>query len=216
MDEKTKMSNKRQSTPPLPPDTTPLSSQKRATMQANNTKRDNLSEYELREKRLLEAMTRTSISSKASTSAFAREHTFGGERRGKMRNLIEIDVLTIDNRPYKTNITQEMAYNEIYRGELDLPKELIHGIKCSWRGHPLITIKLASCIDIDKLPAKFDYYRHLVENGEETGQYKISCEIRGVRTMDYIPPTRSLERWLRIDPDCYDMEEKMLLAQALR
>jgi len=171
----------------------------------------NETEEEKRERRLTEAMSQTSISSKASVSAFAREHTFGGERRGKMRNLIEVDILTVDTRPYKTNFTQEMAYNEIYRGLLNMPKENIHGIKCSWRGHPFITIKLANCIDIDELPAKFDYYRIVKEDDGVTGQYKICGEIKGVRTLNPSAPTRKPERWLRIDPDCYDMEEELLL-----
>jgi len=127
-----------------------------------------------------------------------------------MRNIIEVDILTIDTKPYKTSFTQEMAYNEVYRGVFDLPKDLIHGIKCAWRGHPFISIKLAKNIDIDTLPAKFDYYRHYKEDDGSMGQYKIYGEVRGVRISSNNMP-KYVERWLRIDPDCYDMDENMLL-----
>jgi len=195
------MSNKRQSTPPIPPD-------KRKTLNRDN---DDVTDEETRRAdRLAAAMHRTSISSKASVSAFAKENTFGGTKKGKMRNLIEIDILSIDTKPYTTSFTQEMAYNEIYRGVLDLPKELIHGIKCAWRGHPFITIKLASPIDIDKLPAKFDYYRNFKESDDVMGQYLIEGQIRGVRPVGLFLQPSQIERWLRIDPDCYDMSEDIL------
>jgi len=120
------MSNKRQSTLPILPE-------KRQTLNRNQNCEDSTDKEKKRAERLAVAKQHTSISSKASVSAFAKEHTFGGPRKGKMRNLIEVDILTIDSQPYTTSFTQEMAYNEIYRGVLDLPKELIHGIKCAWR-----------------------------------------------------------------------------------
>jgi len=128
-----------------------------------------------------------------------------------MRNIIEIDVLKIDNRPYLTQMTQEVVYNEIYRGYLGLPKENIHGIKCSWRGHPFITIKIKEMMDIDSLPAKFYYMRDVKEDDGTMNEYKISCEIRGVRQHDEFGniPTK-LSRWVKIDPDCYNADLEKL------
>jgi len=175
------------------------------TSNKNNTNEN--SANEIREARLIAAMSKVSMSSKDSESAFAKEGTLGGERKGKFRNLIEIDVLKIDNRPYLAQITQEQVYNEIYRGYLNLPKENIHGIKCSWRGHPYVTIKVRDPIDIDSLPRNFYYMRDVKESDNTMNEYRITCEIRGVRTGDFDPNTanRKISRWVKIDPDCYDM-----------
>jgi len=171
---------------------------------------------------LHKAMKATSISSKAksraSSSAFSEANTFGGVRTGKMRDIIEIDILTIDDKPYKETLTEKAIYNEIYRGVYKLPKEKIHGIRSAWRGHPFVTIKLSEKIDIDKLPAKFTYFRcYETENGD-TIDYIIKGETRGVRTSDPqkgsvqkdAPVKKKWIRWVKIDQDGYDMKEEML------
>jgi len=82
-------------------------------------------------------MKSTSMSSKAksraSSSAFSEANTFGGTRQGKMRDLIEIDILTINDQPFKSTLTEKAIYNEIYRGVYKLPKDKIHGIRSAWK-----------------------------------------------------------------------------------
>jgi len=94
------MPKKRQSTPPVDPKTTkrmstrnfPVESSVEDEFYETNDKLPENEDNDVRDLLLSEAMSQTSLSSKASSSAFARENTFGGQRRGKMRNLIEIDI----------------------------------------------------------------------------------------------------------------------------
>jgi len=169
---------------------------------------------------LRKAMKATSISSKAksraSSSAFSEANTFGGVRTGKMRDIIEIDILSINDKPYKETLTEKAIYNEIYKGVYKLPKEKIHGIRSSWRGHPFITIKLSEKIDIDKLPAKFTYVRCYENDNGDTIDYMIKGETRGVRKPvpnDVTAVTKEKKKWIRwvkIDQDGYDMKEENL------
>jgi len=168
---------------------------------------------------LINAMGATSIGSKAS-SAFNELNTFGGTKFGQMRDLIEIDVLTINDIPYTSQMTEKAVYNEIYKGVYKLPKENIHGIRCAWRGHPFITIKLGTKIDIDELPREFSYSRFYINDKGEQKDYKISCETRGIRPKGIIQPgprnnphegQKKWVRWLKIDQGGYDMEKEMLV-----
>lgn len=67
---------------------------------------------------------------------------FATVRVGKKRNLIEIDVMTIDDKPYTAQISEIEAYKLICRKALKLDKGIIYATKISWAGHPLVKIRL--------------------------------------------------------------------------
>jgi len=213
------MTGKRKNTPPEPNRSTretrqsqylPKTQVEQATQNTNDSpsnsaEKDSISmtsNSTMIDPHLINAMKATSVGSRSSCSAFNASNTFGGSKSGQMRDIIEIDVLTINDLPYTSSMTEKAVYNEIYKGVYKLQKEIIHGICCGWRGHPFITIKLSKKINIDKLPAKFSYSRFYETDDGERLDYKISCETRGVRT--YVPgymTERNYIRWLKIDQD---------------
>jgi hypothetical protein len=70
---------------------------------------------------------------------------------GCMRDVLTVEVQTRNRENYRGTITYTEAKYEIFMKALDLPEELLHGIKIQFGSGPTITFKLTEQIDIDTL-----------------------------------------------------------------
>ena len=155
----------------------------------------------------------STTSTTASSTAFREDAPTFAPGRGKFREKFVVDVLRIEDKPFKTNIGHKEAYDEIYRGSLGLERSNFHGIAMSWQGHPVLTFRVANAIDIDKLPAAFLFLRESADESGNEHELKIDCEIRGVR----VPGATSEKRdafpkvkWISIEGVDYDLENEEL------
>ena len=143
-----------------------------------------------------------------------------GIKFGKMRNVIEVDVLLLDGEDFKTNISEIEAFKYICRKSLKIPRDDIFGIQMSWRGHPLIQIKLNTKIDIDTLPANFSYDKEIKNSKGETTTQQIVCAVRGVRSHEFFnreprerpveDPNGPLTRWIKLEGVGFDFAQENL------
>lgn len=143
---------------------------------------------------------------------------------GKMRDVIEIEVLMLDGEPYTAQMSEIETYKLIYRKALDLDKAIFQGIKFKWVGHPVISIRLKELIDIDKLPKTFEYKKSDFDRDGNEIERTVTCEIKGVRDASFIPqrprsdnPDETfwpITRWIKIEGTGYNLKkgylEKML------
>jgi len=106
-----------------------------------------------------------------------------GQFYGGVRDIIEVEICSIDGQPYTTNMRSSDAIRNIYIGALKLDKNLIIGVQVAWKGGlPVISFRLKICINIDKLPAKFTYEKlTTLDDGSITKQ-TIFCITKGVRS----------------------------------
>jgi len=118
-------------------------------------------------------------------------HFYGGKR-----DVIEVEIVSIDGQPYTTNIRSSDAIRDIYMGSLKMDKNEIIGVQVSWKGRPNIMFRLKHKISIDNLPQRFTYDKEKVlEDGSKITN-TISCMIKGVR------PPRTVDdgtRWVTFE-----------------
>jgi len=76
---------------------------------------------------------------------------------GRMRTIIEVEILEIDKKPYTTNIHEDEAFKLVYKQGLELDRKNLIGINCQWRGNPIINFRLRNPVYITKLPETFEY-----------------------------------------------------------
>ena len=101
---------------------------------------------------------------------------------GCMRDVLTVEVQTRNRENYRGTITYTEAKYEIFMKALDLPEELLHGIKIQFGSGPTITFKLTEQIDIDTLSdvEHFEFKREVGEKNEKRIEY-FGCQLRGVR-----------------------------------
>ena len=121
--------------------------------------------------------------SNGTSSAMRRElnqdFSFGREKPGgAWRDLIIVDIWTIDGEDFKGTIKPTEAKGLIYQGALGLSRENLHGLKIEFRGHPVITFRLKTSINID---GEFHSDVFSYERLDTDGPKKIVGKIRGVR-----------------------------------
>jgi len=108
-----------------------------------------------------------------------------GKFYGGLRDVIEVEVNSIDDQPYTTNMRSSDAIRDIFIGSLGLDKNQIIGIQVAWKGKPVISFRLKTKINIDQLPQTFSYEKkRILEDGTTTTNI-INCTVKGVR-----PPNR--------------------------
>ena len=152
------------------------------------------------ENRLQKALSQLSLVSSASShTRRTTAYSFEGVNHGKLRTMIEVEVLTKDGEPFTRNMTEKEAYDQIYKKSLKLPKSNLAAIQRSWRGHPYFCFRTKEAVDIDELPATFSY-TILEINGEgDEEEVKIQCSVRGAGAAQGIGKDASLVRWVKIE-----------------
>ena len=99
-----------------------------------------------------------------------------------MRDVLTVEVQTRDRESYRGTVTYTEAKYEIFMRALDLPEELLHGIKIQFGSGPTISFKLTEQIDIDTLSGveHFEFKREIITNNETRIEY-FGCHLKGVR-----------------------------------
>jgi hypothetical protein len=99
-----------------------------------------------------------------------------------MRDVVSVMVLSRDDEEYRGTVTYTEAKYEMFMKGMDLPEDLLHGIKIQFGKGPTITFKLTEQIDVDTL-AKVEYFkfkRNIVSGGKERTE-TFECRIKGIR-----------------------------------
>ena len=101
---------------------------------------------------------------------------------GCMRDVLNIAVLSRNEEEYRGTVTYNEAKYEIFLKSLDLPEDLLHGIKIQFGKGPNISFKLTEQIDIDDLSELefFEFERHITTNGVSRTE-TFQCKIKGIR-----------------------------------
>jgi len=104
-----------------------------------------------------------------------------GKFYGGLRDVIEVEIISVDGEACSTNIRSSDAIRDIFIGALKMDKNEIIGIQVSWKGKPMISFRLKSKINSDKLPRKFSYEKKTkLDDGTEISS-EYCCQIKGVR-----------------------------------
>jgi hypothetical protein len=161
------------------------------------------------ENRLQRALSQLSLASNASTqSRRATAYSFNGVNHGKLRTMIEVDVLTKDGEPFTRNMTEREAYEQIYKKSLRLPKSNLSAIQRSWRGHPFFCFRTKEPVNIDELPASFSYTLLETSNDGHEEEVKIHCQIRGVGDGQGGGKDGPQVRWVKIEGTSLNIKEE--------
>jgi len=161
------------------------------------------------ESRLQRALSQLSLASNASTqSRRATAYSFEGVNHGKLRTMIEVDVLLKDGEPFTRNMTEREAFEQIYKRSLKLPKSNLSAIQRSWRGHPFFCFRTKEPVNIDELPASFSYTLLETNEGGEEEEVKIQCSIRGVGDGQGGGKGGPQVRWVKIEGTSLNIKEE--------
>ena len=98
---------------------------------------------------------------------------------GPWRNVVTVEILWINGEDYKGTVRPREAKVAVYETALGLDLNNLHGIDIEFRGHPVISYRLKTQINVDLkfgLTDRFCYNRTV---GERTD--KIEGKIPGVR-----------------------------------
>jgi len=104
-----------------------------------------------------------------------------GQYYGGFRDVIEVEIVSIDGKPYTTNMRSSDAIRNIFMGYLDLDKNSLIGVQISWRGRPHIAFRVKEKIPIDSLPHLFTYEKEKTLEDGTTHISTIKCVVKGVR-----------------------------------
>jgi len=118
---------------------------------------------------------------------------------GRMRTIIEVEIVKIDNKDYTTNIHEDEAFKLVYKQGLELDRKNLIGINCQWRGRPIINFRLCDPIDINTLPESFEYGKK--ENLEDGTQKILVVKgiVKGVSQSRENSRPKSNEVWVRLE-----------------
>ena len=99
-----------------------------------------------------------------------------------MRDVINVAVLSRNEEEYRGTVTYNEAKYEIFMKCLDLPEDLLHGIKIQFGKGPNISFKLTEQIDVDDLSEHeyFEFERQVTTNGVKRTE-TFQCKIKGIR-----------------------------------
>ena len=167
------------------------------------------------------AMRRSSVSSQG--SAGRGKITNMGDRSffvtprpdGGMRDDLIVQCQTINGKPFKGTVTFKEAKHEIFQGKLGYEQTLLHSIRTTFNGCPVIKFKLKSQINIDDLASveHFDFERRYFI-GKEPRTDIIHCRVMGIRSMQSVANFDSSEndvRWVKIEGCEYTLEDQQIL-----
>ena len=107
---------------------------------------------------------------------------------GAIRDEIEVEILTKNERKFTGSITPLEAKYDIYQGALGFENhDNFDGVRINYKGKLVVTFKLIEPMNIDELAAVeyFDFKRKAKVNGKDVEDV-IGCKIKGIR---YRAPT---------------------------
>lgn len=149
------------------------------------------------------------------------ENDLGGIKAGKLRNIVEVEVMLVDGEEVKSPISEEEAYNYIAILSLGLKKHQVFGVQMYMRDHPIVQFRLKSQIDVEKLPNNFSYTKTFTDREGKTFHQKVVCQLLGVRDPNLqIPrePRQKVEedpngpwiRWVKLEGMGFDFNKENL------
>ena len=111
------------------------------------------------------------------------EPIFKVNNDGAMREELEVEIETLNGKPFKGSITVLKAKYKIYRDSLGYENfSNFDGVRLGYRGGPVATFKFKEAINVDELLCiqYFEYKRTYTRQGN-TCEDIIGCKIRGLR-----------------------------------
>ena len=134
---------------------------------------------------------------------------------GPMRDVIIVEIRTINGEPFKGTITYNEASIGIFEDCLGMKEENLHGVKFAFSGTPVIRFKLTELIDIDSLHHREYFQLRRNRAGRED---ILECKIRGIRrpivkrSFDKNDSEQDPNiRWVTVDGCDYDLEEDEIM-----
>ena len=134
---------------------------------------------------------------------------------GGMRDEIVIECQKLNDKPFKGTITFKEAKIAIFQNTLGYQPDLLHSIRTSFNGCPVLRFKLNNQINIDDLinVEHFELARKIpVGNTIKTDV--IACRIMGIRGMQSVPnfdTSGNDIRWVKIEGCEYQLQEDQIL-----
>ena len=151
---------------------------------------------------------------------FIHKHTvpcFEVKNEGAFRSEIEIEIQTINDKPFRGTITTHEAKHAIYRNALGGLFSNFRGVRFGYKGVPVATIMLKNPVNIDDFASFqfFSFTRSYLKGGKQVEDI-LACKIRGVRTVTGGEATASYsEDWRRvvkIEGCDYRVSKEMILS----
>ena len=101
---------------------------------------------------------------------------------GCMRDVLNVVIMSKNGEEYRGTVTYNEAKYEMFMKGMDLPEDLLHGIKIQFGKGPNVSFKLTEQIDVDELSEVeyFEFERSVTSKGEERRD-TFQCKIKGVR-----------------------------------
>ena len=132
-----------------------------------------------------------------------------------MRDEIVIECQKLNDKPFKGTITFKEAKIAIFQNTLGYQPDLLHSIRTSFNGCPVLRFKLNNQINIDDLinVEHFELARK-IPVGNTTKTDVIACRIMGIRGMQSVPnfdTSGNDIRWVKIEGCEYQLEEDQIL-----
>ena len=95
---------------------------------------------------------------------------------------MEIEIQTINDKPFKGSITRREAKHVIFKGILGFPFSNFRGVRFRFKGVPIITLMMNEVFNMDDLANKefFTFERTYDKQGQEVTDV-VGCKIRDVR-----------------------------------
>ena len=102
---------------------------------------------------------------------------------GPIRQTFEIEIRTLNGRPYRGSMCPKEAKHGIYKGCLDLELSNFYGARPGWNNCPTITFTLCNPINVDDMSGLkyFDYIRKR-KVGNRVVDETLGCHIKGLRS----------------------------------
>jgi len=77
-----------------------------------------------------------------------------GQFYGGKRDVIEVEVISINDEPFTTNMRSSDAIRDIFMGSLNFDKNQLIGVQVVWKGKPVISFRIKEKISIDSHSTK--------------------------------------------------------------
>ena len=102
---------------------------------------------------------------------------------GPNRQTLEIEIRSINGKPFHGSMCPKEAKHGIFKGCLDLDFTNFYGARPGWNGFPTVIFTLCNPINVDDLAdlKHFDYVRKR-KVGNSVVNETLGCQIRGIRT----------------------------------
>ena len=145
---------------------------------------------------------------------------FSLKNEGAMREEIEIEIQTINDKPFKCSITFTEAKHSIFKEALGFCDfRNFDGVRFGFKGIPLVIFKLKTPINVDELLCVqfFEFSRNYKRQGKDCTDI-IKCKIRGLRAKQDSGPVFSDSyvddgvRIVKIEGCDYRVPEQEILA----